>query len=606
MYMTFTTLALFIAALVMIKKDYKTESTCWLAGFLFSTGLGSFSVMLEENYFVTQLSKESMNLIHFINAILSTTSHYMAPYCILLYSISCSDIIKNNKKMIYGILFIPVILSFIYLPIKSNYLRTPEEVVHHIRILSTWSVPYLFTAVYLIIYSYNKEKSRLMKRYKSLNLVIILPCIIYLILFNFIFRDFGIDNNWKAFAILIPIHFLTFLYFANRYGVLGVRLKVDRYKFAFDNVIEFISDSFIILDEKLNIIEVNKTFLNSFCVSNKVYKNFYDIIEKSSIRKYKKELLDVIEQSKKCSKVLEILVNIENRNNYFEIQVNAVKIKDEYFGSVLLFKDITEHKKNLELIKQNQIQLIEKERLLSLSQLIGGVAHNLKTPLMSVSGGIEIIKKDAEKIYEYIKSNNSETDEVKKAINEIREWQFRSNEYLIYMTDIINAIKGQLREVNEVENDFSIEEIINRILLLMSFEIQKKKCKINKKININQRKKIRGDINSLIQVLNNLITNAIEASPEGNEVNLGVYEEDKNVIFYVKNFGKEIPTNIQKKLFQQMVTTKGKNGTGLGLYIAKSLVKGRLNGEIYFYSNNIETSFFVKIPLMKEDEEQHG
>ncbi len=63
--------------------------------------------------------------------------------------------------------------------------------------------------------------------------------------------------------------------------------------------------------------------------------------------------------------------------------------KDIFLGTLLLFKDITQHKKDMQAIKDNQDMLMEKERLASLGQLIGGIAHNLKTPIMSISGAAE-------------------------------------------------------------------------------------------------------------------------------------------------------------------------------------------------------------------------
>lgn len=68
---------------------------------------------------------------------------------------------------------------------------------------------------------------------------------------------------------------------------------------------------------------------------------------------------------------MEIFIKSKGEVKYFQVQANPIILNSEYLGTVLVFKDITVYKKNLELIKQNQFQLIEKERLLSLSQLIG-------------------------------------------------------------------------------------------------------------------------------------------------------------------------------------------------------------------------------------------
>ena len=105
-------------------------------------------------------------------------------------------------------------------------------------------------------------------------------------------------------------------------------------------------------------------------------------------------------------------------------------------------------------------------------------------------------------------------------------------------------------------------------------------------------------------MLNNLISNSIEVSKSEDVIILGAYKERDKVIFYVKNFGEKIPEEVQCKIFNKMVTTKGKNGTGLGLYISKSIIKGRFNGEMYFNTNYKETTFFIKIPLVKGEKNE--
>jgi len=596
---------------IIIKKDYRTESAIWISLVTFFTGLGAFSVVFEENimkYFIVEygIGEKSISVIYSINAIIMAIVYSTVPYCMLLYGLSSANIIsKDKKKILYTILLIPPVLHLTLLPIKSSYLKTSEELLIYFRQLAIWTVPYIVGGILFLIYSYINEKSYMMKKYKLLTMIIVVPCFSYTILSNVILRAFGYNNNWRYFIILIPIQFICFLYFAFKYGILGVRLKFHRYRFAFENILEFVSDSIITLDESFNVIEFNKEFIKNFLLENKKFKNLQEIIDCSKLTKYRNRLINIINNSKNNnSKSIEISIDDTDEVKYFEVHANPVILNNEYLGTVLVFKDITVHKKNLELIKQNQFQVIEKERLLSLSQLIGGVAHNLKTPLMSSAGGIQIIKRDTEKIYEYIQNSCGNVEDITEIVDEINDWQQRIVDYLVYMSNVITAVKGQVTEYSEAEEGyFSIKELEEKITLLMAFEIKKSKCEFIKEINIDYQQKIKGDVNSLIQVLNNLITNAIEASEEGNVITLGAYKAENKVIFYVRNLGQKIPEEIQKKIFNKMVTTKGKNGTGLGLYISKSIIRVRFNGEIYFETNDEETTFFVKIPVIQE--EQH-
>ena len=605
--MVIVCILLWTLTFILMKKDYKTESTRWLAGITFLTGIGAYLVVFEESlvmYFIDKngTNNEFVRMYYCIDAIIASGVHYLTPYCMLLYGISYANIVKKDKKKkVYSILFIPIILSYIFMPMESNSYRSSEELKLYFRQLALWSVPYMLTSIYLLVYSYIKEKSYIMKKYKFITTLVIAPCIFYVILFNVIFRAFGIENNFSYYVILIPIQFTGFLFFAYKYGILGVKLKFERYKFAFDDISELVSDSFIVVNEKYKVVEYNELFRDNFLIKEKKYNDIEQVINCSNLFQYKDVIINLINDSKENeNKIIEVSIYIKEELKYYEVKANHIMEDAEYYGTVLLFKDITLYKKNVELINQNQFQIIERERLLSLSQLIGGVAHNLKTPLMSSAGGINIIKRDTGKLFEYIQKNCSDNEEITKIINEINDWEQRIIEYLIYMSDVITTVKGQVTEYSEIaENNFSIKEITDKITLLMAFELKKNKCVFSREIDIDYAEKIQGDVNSLVQVLNNLITNSIEVSKAGDTVILGAFKEDDNVIFYVKNFGDEIPLDIKNKIFNKMVTTKGKKGTGLGLYISKSIIKGRFNGEIYFQSNHKETTFFVKIPLIK-------
>ncbi|MBU3183043.1 ATP-binding protein [Clostridium psychrophilum] len=605
--MIFASSGLFLIAIIILTKDYKTESTKFMAAICFLAGLGTFAAVCEgpiKEYLVTQgASGETFKLITYISALMSNIAHYIGPYFMLLYGLSYANIVKKNKKIIYIILFIPSIICFIHFPIRSNYLKTPNELKLYFKLLSVWCAPYILGGAFFIVYSYLKEKSYSVKKYKLINASIVAPFFVYCALANFILRSFGIDQTWRVYPIVFFVQFIGFIYFAYKYGIFGVRLKFHKYMFEFEDVVQLVSDSVLVLDEKLNIIEVNKAFTKNFLTEDRKYNGFNDIIDCSKLIECKNNLIKLIDESRvnNSVKIIEVAIGNESDKKYFEAQTNPIIIKKEYFGIVILFKDITLYKRNLELFKQNQFELIEKERLLSLNQLIGGIAHNLKTPLMGSAGGIQIIKKNTTKIYEYIQKEDTDIEYVTKLMNEVNDWQNRISEYLIYMSDVITTVKGQVKEFEQIDEDkFFIKELIYKVKLFMSYEFKKYKCTLVEKIDICYDEVIKGSINSLLQVLNILLTNAIEASEKNEEriITLGVYRKDKEIIFYVKNSGQEIPTKVQKNIFKKMITTKGNKGTGLGLYISKSIIKGRFNGKISFETNDKETTFFIEIPLI--------
>ncbi|MFZ5988390.1 MAG: ATP-binding protein [Bacillota bacterium] len=243
--------------------------------------------------------------------------------------------------------------------------------------------------------------------------------------------------------------------------------------------------------------------------------------------------------------------------------------------------------------------LIENERLTSLSQLIGGIAHNIKTPLMSSSGGILIIKKNVDEMVQLIKAKG-EYDKYKRSTEEIYLWIDRIRQYLKYMGDIISAVKGQtVKAISNSDLSYKLNDLVTKVDLLMNYELKKNNCILEKRLLYNENLVLKGDVNSLVQVFNNLITNAIESyDGNGGIIVLEIVIENNSVVFSVSDNGKGIPLDIQKKLFKKMTTTKGSNGTGLGLYISYSIIKAKFNGNMSFVSKVGEgTRFVVSIPI---------
>ena len=172
--------------------------------------------------------------------------------------------------------------------------------------------------------------------------------------------------------------------------------------------------------------------------------------------------------------------------------------------------------------------------------------------------------------------------------------------HLSYMSDIITVVKGQAVQTTEAQI-FSPLDVLNRIDILMKHNL--KKALVNLHVDIEEQCKtayLKGDINGLVQVIDNIIQNAIysyNGVPNEN-IDLKIYRENNMIVFKVADYGCGIPKHVQEKLFKEMITTRGKNGTGLGLYMSYSMIKGNFKGDMYFETEEGKgTTFYIKIPI---------
>ncbi|MCX7746301.1 MAG: HAMP domain-containing histidine kinase [Clostridia bacterium] len=280
-----------------------------------------------------------------------------------------------------------------------------------------------------------------------------------------------------------------------------------------------------------------------------------------------------------------------------------VTSNDEIGDLVIAFNKIQEREKeHIKSIKENQAVMMEQERLASLGQLIGGIAHNLKTPIMSLAGGLEGLKDLIAEYKEAVGDQEVTEDDHREIAGEMMEWVEKMRPHCAYMSDIITAVKGQAVQLNASTNSiFTVDELINRVEILMKHEINKNHCKLSIDVQVSRDIELKGEVSSLIQVMDNLVINSIAAyEGQGGEINLDVVEKDHSIVFSIRDRGMGMPKSVQDKLFKEMITTKGKKGTGLGLYMSYSTIKGRFGGNMWFESEeNKGTTFYISIPYQQ-------
>ncbi|HPQ48110.1 MAG TPA: histidine kinase N-terminal 7TM domain-containing protein, partial [Clostridia bacterium] len=204
-----------------------------------------------------------------------------------------------------------------------------------------------------------------------------------------------ITNILVTFSVVrLPVYYTPITF---SFAILCFALAIFKFKFlniapiALQRINDLISDSYIIIDSDWKVIDFNRTFTDMFTniIAVRRNENLLEVIADDAASFFDGNRLNQanIEAIKLGSTVkYEDSIVKEGNILHFNIEITPIFSGQSYLGTIILIKDITELKNQMEEIKRSQEILMEKDRLASLGNLIGGIAHNLKTPIMTISG----------------------------------------------------------------------------------------------------------------------------------------------------------------------------------------------------------------------------
>ena len=344
------------------------------------------------------------------------------------------------------------------------------------------------------------------------------------------------------------------------------------------------------------LVDKNNTFEEMFNGIEEIENidnvdNILKYLSENEIINYE-ELTKKIESSKLTGQKVTMVNELEKGkfHKYFEIDIQSIKANkgNEYIGTLLLFKDITQHKLDMIELEEKQNIIVKQGQLVSIGELAGGVAHDINTPISAIKTGILMLNT----------MTNERTEQEKEII-------FRMDNCATKIITIVNSMRNQIRNLGGDTNiNFKISKILSDIKIITYHELCKNKTDIE--INIIDDVEILGDPTKLGQVFTNLIVNAAQAYGEktGGKIIITVENDvdEKNVLIKVIDFAGGIDAKISPFVFKNILTTKGIKGTGLGLYLMYSVIVGNFKGDVSFDTElGSGTTFYIKIPKTRED-----
>lgn len=521
---------------------------------------------------------------------------------VILFFISSIYENKETNLKKYWYLFIIPILSIIIIftnPLHHLFCKSYAINVADVQLGPYFYVHMLYTYLLILVAFIKLIKSSISKAgFLSFGTILIILGACAPIIPNLLasLQLISMDTYITPILYLITaICFYISIFKLNSFDAVPIALK---------NIVDIMTDAFIVVEKDGTITYSNNAFNTNLSkmIGIKLNDNFYNIINTNKKLKLSK-LNNLIKKSEKNNTV-ETFDWSFNSEKYFEISAQPVistKGRKKVIGTLIIFKDTTQHMLDMQTIKNNQDMLLERERLASLGQLIGGIAHNLKTPIMSISGAAEGLT-DLVKEYEASVGDPEVTVQDHHDIaKDMKDWIEKIRSYTEYMSDIITAVKGQAVTMSEEQAvSFTLDELVKRVNILMKHELKNALVELNVSMQVNEQTVLKGNINSLVQVINNMISNAIQAydGKPDNKIDLILKKENNNIIISVKDYGCGLPDEVQKKLFKEMITTKGKNGTGLGLFMSYSTIRAHFNGNMTFETEQEKgTTFNIILPL---------
>ncbi len=305
--------------------------------------------------------------------------------------------------------------------------------------------------------------------------------------------------------------------------------------------------------------------------------------------------------------VIKGLKEIEEQNNLnFDKPLHATS-NDEIGDLVLAFNKIQRlEKQRVNEIKEYQEILLQRERLAIIGETAGGIAHDINNPLSAIEGCLTYLKNIV-----FPKINELSLDDKNKEFFKETETYLEGNIRTCKRAmKIVSSLKNSTRNLSgDYTEVFLISKVFEDLKILADSKLKITKC--NLLISGFENIQISGDSNKLYRIISNIVMNSLDAykfnDTFGNvEISLDL-NKNSGLKIFIKDYAGGIPQKTRDNIFKKMLTTKGAEGTGLGLFVSKSLITGHFNGDLtYEVDDGKGTTFIIFIPLYKDNTQNIG
>ncbi len=302
--------------------------------------------------------------------------------------------------------------------------------------------------------------------------------------------------------------------------------------------------------------------------NKRILINFKELKDEYQKDPFIKNIINVYNEKIEELELIESQLKIEKNDSA------QVKLLNKKLANILSRKinQLEVQKNNLQQeIEAQTKELIKAEKLAAIGELASRLAHDMRNPLSVIKGSHEIMKLSSPNTDEKTRKHYSRVD---RAINRMSH----------QLDNVLDFVRIRPLELTNTSIDEILDSVLSSIKIPKDIRIEKK-CE-----NIN----FVCDPKRIEIVLNNLITNSIQAIEEKGKIKIKVIDQEDWILIEVEDDGLGIPEDVLTEIFDPLFTTK-QFGTGLGLSSCKSVVEQ--HGGTISATNN-PTTFTIKLPKM--------
>lgn len=344
-----------------------------------------------------------------------------------------------------------------------------------------------------------------------------------------------------------------------------------RMRLYMESFINHSSDAIYIMDVEGRVIQANKAFEELFGFSAaEAIGNRYRVVPEHLIKE-KEELLRLVQKGEVIKPIETYRQTKDGETIPVSITISPIRdINNEITGFANICRDMRHRHRMEELMRRS-------EKLNTVGQLAAGVAHEIRNPLTTLRGFLQL----------QVQSKKLNLDHVRVMLSELERINLIVGEFLILSKP--QAVKFKYRD---------IRDIIAEVSVFMSSEALMHNVVIKENYT-NDDCSIPCEDNQLKQVFINVLKNAIEAMPNGGQVQIAIQRLANHVSVQVTDEGIGMDEETLKRIGDPFFTVK-ENGTGLGIMVSQKIIQSHQGLMELSSQVNVGTTVRILLPLSEE------